>query len=265
MAAVFRKLANNVPGPCDVLITTDTELKRAVIQGAFQGWQKGNVEIRLVANRGRDIAPKLTAFREEYSSYDLILFLHSKKTEMAALGAQWRDEMFMQLCGSPEIVRSIQYLFAADSSLGIVCCRHFPAIRPYLHWRDNEVCGKFIAEKLGLCLDVDGVLDFPSGSFFWARPGALKPLLDLGLEAMDFPPEAGQLRGTIAHAIERLFLLVCEQAGYSWCKVGWREFVIDGEALITVEDRSHLESARRAAHFTVSDTMLQLVDRENRR
>ncbi len=40
---------------------------------------------------------------------------------------------------------------------------------------------------------------------FFARVDALKPLLSLGLTDDDFDIEAGQVDGTIAHAIERCF------------------------------------------------------------
>ena len=48
----------------------------------------------------------------------------------------------------------------------------------------------------------------------WARSAALRPLLDLGLTFDDFPDEKSQTNGTMAHAIERLFLFVCERAGF---------------------------------------------------
>lgn len=256
MAEIFRDLLGNIETPCDVLITTDLASKQTQIERVFADWRLGKVVVRLVPNQGRDIAPKLTAFRDDYASYDIVLFLHSKKTERDDVGTQWRNELFTQLCGSREVVRSILYLFASDPELGLVFCRHFPAIRPYLDWRNNEACGQRIAQKLGLCLDVDGLLDFPSGSVFWARPAALKPLLDLGLDAQDFPAEAGQLRGTIAHAIERLFLVVCEQAGFTWCKIGMRKFVVEGERLMDADSPEALERIRKLVQFQVSPTMI---------
>lgn len=259
MAETFRDLICSIPDPCDVLISTDTEEKKSKIDEVFSYWKKGCVDVRVVPNRGRDIAPKLITFREIYKNYDLILFMHSKKTEQSDLGGKWRDEMIAQLCGSKETVKSIHFMFASDPTLGIICSRHYPPIRPYLHWRGNESCGKAIARKLGYRLNLDGVLDFPSGSFFWARPAALQPLLDLRLQAEDFPPEAGQIRGTIAHAIERLFLLSCEQAGYSWCKVGKRELLVHGERLLAVDGAEQLSAARADAHFAVSPTMITLV------
>jgi lipopolysaccharide biosynthesis protein len=72
-------------------------------------------------------------------------------------------------------------------------------------------------------MDIDvsagGYVDMPSGSMFWARPRALKPLLDLHLSFYDFPAEPLPTDGTIAHCIERLFLFACERAGYTWLKV----------------------------------------------
>jgi hypothetical protein len=51
---------------------------------------------------------------------------------------------------------------------------------------------------------------------FWCRPQALKPLLDLELDLDEFERENGQMDGTLAHAIERLFLFTVEKAGYFW-------------------------------------------------
>lgn len=68
-------------------------------------------------------------------------------------------------------------------------------------------------------LDKQHLLEFPSGSMFWGRSAALRPLLDLQLQFADFPEEAGQIDGTLAHAIERTILYFTELAGFRWAKI----------------------------------------------
>jgi hypothetical protein len=46
--------------------------------------------------------------------------------------------------------------------------------------------------------------------------GSSASLLDLDLKVSDFPDEQGQIDGTLAHAIERLFFNVCEVPGFRW-------------------------------------------------
>ena len=50
---------------------------------------------------------------------------------------------------------------------------------------------------------------------FWLRPAALRLLLDAHLEVAEFEAEAGQLDGTLAHAIERVFSLSASAGGFS--------------------------------------------------
>jgi hypothetical protein len=58
---------------------------------------------------------------------------------------------------------------------------------------------------------------------FWGRSAAIKKLLDLDLQFSDFPGEAGQIDGTLAHAIERSILMIAEASGYEWLKVVRRD------------------------------------------
>ena len=46
---------------------------------------------------------------------------------------------------------------------------------------------------------------FVAGTMFYARVSALQPLLNLSIDEDEFEQEAGQVDGTLAHAIERTF------------------------------------------------------------
>jgi hypothetical protein len=61
-------------------------------------------------------------------------------------------------------------------------------------------------------------LELPSGSMFWFRTKALRGLFDIGLDAYHFDAEAGQVDGTLAHAIERAIFYLVENEGYDWAR-----------------------------------------------
>jgi lipopolysaccharide biosynthesis protein len=101
----------------------------------------------------------------------------------------------------------------------MVMPQHWERVRGHIDWREVFFVARDLAHRMGIRLSPAHVIDFPSGSMFWARPGALKPALNLGLRVDDFPVESGQHEDTLAHTIERLFLFSCEAAGYRWAKV----------------------------------------------
>lgn len=219
LADEFRGKIDNLPLPSDIFISTDDATKLPAIERAFVTWAKGRVDIRVLPNRGRDIGPKLAGFADAYADHDLVLFLHSKKSLTSSLGNTWRTMLLETLCGSPEIVSSILKIFALYPDVGIVLPQHFAPIRGLLHWDGNFPVARSLATRMGIPLRRHAVVDFPSGSMFWARPAALGPLLNLALTFEDFPEERNQVRNTIQHAIERMFLLVAEKAGYRWVKI----------------------------------------------
>lgn len=227
-----------IPTQTDLYISTDTEEKRQEILGYGKEWQ---IEVRVLENRGRDIAPFLVGFRDIFDRYDVVLHVHSKRSPHEPRMAGWRDHLLDTLIGSREIVGSILQLLAKPE-VGMVFAQHYPEVRRVLNWGFDFTLAQELLARLGVTLRQDYVLDFPSSSFFWAKTAALRPLLNVGLNWSDFPPEEGQVDGTIAHAIERSLPIVCEAAGFSWLKVG-RSESINATTLVPVPQSDELAAA----------------------
>ncbi|KQP36904.1 rhamnan synthesis F family protein [Methylobacterium sp. Leaf100] len=208
----------NIPVRADLYVSTDTPEKQAAIEASSAAYANGSVEVRVFPNIGRDIAPTLIGFRDVFTRYDTFLHIHSKKSPHDPRFAEWRDYLLDNLLGSPEVVASVLRLLA-EGDVGVVFSQHFGEVRPLLNWGYDFDLAKDLLARAGVTLRKDYVLDFPSSSFFWGRTAALKPLLDIGLDWSDFPAEAGQIDGTLAHAIERSLLYFAEAAGFRWTKV----------------------------------------------
>jgi|GEM_PF-2331988 len=216
----FKHYLSNIPFAFDLFITTDTEEKKQTLAYSLLQWHKGKVEIRIAPNRGRDIAPKLLACRDIYNRYEFFLHIHSKKSPHAEdITEGWRGYLLETLLGSEQIVRSVFAAFAADSQLGMIAPEHFEPIRSHIGWGWNFSVANAFSKRLGINLSLNSKLDFPSGSMFWGRSAALKPLLSMNLTLDDFPPENNQIDATLAHIIERMYFFVCEAAGYRWIKI----------------------------------------------
>ena len=208
----------HIPVSADLLISTNTEEKRVEIAAAFAEYDAGRVEIQVFPNVGRDLAPVVVGFRDALSSYEYFVHIHSKKSPHEGSLVNWRPFLLGNILGSKQIVRSILHLLVTEN-VGMVFSQHFAAVRHLLNFGYNYDAMKSLLGRCGIELTRSLVLEFPSGSFFWARTAALKPLFDLNLDWSDFPDEQGQVDGTIAHAIERSLLYVVETSGHRWVKV----------------------------------------------
>lgn len=219
IAAEMRAYLENIPGLVDLYISTDSVEKRALIDQAFAGWPNGRVEVRVAPNRGRDVAPKLITFRDVYNRHSLVLHLHTKKSPHDSSLRYWRPFIFETLIGDRAVASSIISIFDRHPEIGMIAPEHYFGVKHFINWAGNLDSAQALAGRMGARIDPDAPLDFPSGSMFWARSAALKPLLDLNLSFEDFDPEEGQINGTLAHAVERLYFHVCEVAGYRWVNV----------------------------------------------
>ena len=95
-----------------------------------------------------------------------------------------------------------------DPDLGLV----FPDDPGCLGWTDNRSQAEALASRLGLP-PLPESINFPVGTMFWARQGALSKLYELGLTWQDYPDEPLGYDGTMLHAIERLLPQICLASG----------------------------------------------------
>ncbi|MEE7546177.1 hypothetical protein HF319_03185 [Xanthomonas sp. Kuri4-1] len=163
-------------------------------------------------NHGRDLLPFLhVADRLLDAGIDSVLKLHTKKSTHRADGAQWRGELVDRLI-EPARAAAIRAAFADRPSLGMVAPEgHLLRVGDYLG--DNAGTLDYLHARLGLDPTRHDEV-FASGSMFWVRLAALRPLLDAHLAPSEFEPEGGQIDGTLAHGLERLLGTVVRQAGF---------------------------------------------------
>lgn len=237
----IRAYLSHIPFPADVFISTDTEVKRGSVSACFADWAGGSVTIEVMPNRGRDVAPKLVGFARVHDQYEYALHIHTKQSFHDDRLVGWRGYLFDTLLGSPDVVRGIFAAFAQAPDLGLLAPQHIDELRPWIRWGVNHAQAEALGMRMGFPLPVNAPMDFPSGSMFWARTAALRPLLDLRLEFGDFPEELGQTDGTLAHTIERLYFLACERAGFGWMKITAKGELHDQSGVVAVTSDEELK------------------------
>ena len=164
-----------------------------------------SARILRVENRGRDILPFLQALAKT-EGFELGLKLHTKKSPQRTDGDQWRGEILNSLIpprGS--ILRTVIRRLQADQRIGFVTPAGFClSVKPWV--LQNAPGMVTVMRTLGVALTESDLTDtyFAAGSMFWFRRPALAALSKPRVTEL-FEPEEGQLDGTIAHAMERVF------------------------------------------------------------
>jgi hypothetical protein len=203
--------------PMRVMVTTDDEEKVQTIRALITGFGLTGDAV-LCPNRGRDVGPFLIEGARIAEGADYVLHLHTKKSLHDQVYAGWGSFLYNNLIGSREIVLSILKMFQ-DTGVGLIYSDHFPAVVGLRNWGYDFDQAHHLLASMNIRIDADTVLEFPTSTMFWARREALEPLFNAGLDYDDFEEEAGQIDGTLAHAIERSFLYVTQSAGFSYAKV----------------------------------------------
>lgn len=216
LAEIFAERLARIEAPLSLYVSTDSDDKAAEIASHLPA-----AEIRILPNRGRDIAPKLYGFADAYPAHDIVLHLHGKRSAHARKLDGWMAHVLDCLLPEPAEINRILSFFKDIDRIGLIAPQGYRPILRASHWSQDVEIAEELRHRLNMAAPLPGneVLDFPAGSMFWARTTALQPLLDLSLTAANFPPEAQQIDGTLAHAIERMFGVCCQQAGFDMIRI----------------------------------------------
>lgn len=209
---------NNFEEHPDLFISTDSEEKSEQIKQFCLQYPSWKFEIRVVENRGRDIAPMIVAFREVFYQYEYCLHLHTKKTLHKSAVAKWREYLYYNLCGTKEIVTSNLALLQNDK-IGFIFPQNINVFRHNLSWGNRFENVKTLLSRSNIIISSDTLLEFPTSSMFIAKTASLKKLLEQDLQLSDFDIENHQITATLAHDIETSLLYFVEASGYRWVKV----------------------------------------------
>lgn len=198
----------------DLFISVTSDEGKGIVKRLLEKYGLECREIAVFPNRGRDLGPFFTGFRDSLLSYEVVGHFHTKQSRHAPSSyvKKWAAFLQKNLIGDRgQMGDIILSRFATDPMIGFV----YPDDPIIVKWLENYPNGKALLERMGLPVpEEQRFFNFPVGSMFWARTAALKPLFELGLGWEDYPEEPIPQDGTILHAMERLLGVIPGLCGY---------------------------------------------------
>jgi len=209
----------NIPVKFHLYVTTDTLEKAKLIEDVFANMENVlGLEVVVSENRGRDILPMLVTLGDKLAQHEIVLHIHTKRSPHNSAFAGWRRYMMESLLGNSQRITAILQQFGQDKYLGILFPDYYHPVKPFVdnisNANDNnmEKLLNLAGKKKEELKNIDRNF-FPAGDMFWFRGKAIKPFVEMKLAAQYFEPEEGQVDGTLAHAIERMFIYFAGEVG----------------------------------------------------
>lgn len=168
--------------------------------------------IYIAPNRGRDVLPFIWIMQFiKNMNYSYVLKLHSKKSKHRHDGNIWFKQIINTLI--PQEKNKLDKIIKrlSDDDTAIIGPKH-----EYVSLEVNYEQNKHYFNKLLSDFEIDDIrkelhnYGFFAGTMFWARVDAFDNLLNKNYGPKDFQLEAGQIDGTFAHGLERIFCVLPE-------------------------------------------------------
>ncbi len=201
----------------DVYVTVPTSLDLDAFRSMLKAFPRSFV--MPVSNCGRDILPFIKILRKASEHpYDWICKVHSKKSLHLGQGNLWRRELYKMLFDGLVTKGSKQShaLLPKSAKVGMVGpAGSLKTLNDAWTIQNNKNDMDQILSKLNLGRFTSDYTkhSFFAGTMFWFRPSALESIAKAKLSDEDFGVELGRVDGTPAHAMERLFGVICASKG----------------------------------------------------
>lgn len=190
-------------------ITTTTQKNYDAITKILDDQGFSSYKILLIDNKGRDIGPFLDYAVDYASDGDVICHVHTKKSPDVggSYGEKWRNQLYGAL-----LTQTAVDAFE-DRQLGLL----FPDTSRSVGWGKNLPLCKQIAEYFGR-QPSSHPGPMPVGNMFLARVEVARAMQD-ATHDFEWPREPVPYDGSILHAIERMWSMACEHAGFQWAAI----------------------------------------------
>ena len=212
---ILMKLSHNKTKP-HIYITCPGNISQEKLVVSVEKSGQTLKDIITVPNLGRDIGPLIIELGKQLdSNYNIYGHLHTKKSVSLdpKSSKRWREYLLRNLLGTEQLSMADLIIddLTRNKNIGLV----FPDDPTCVGWGGNYEYAINISKQL----EIDKLprsFNFPVGTMFWAKSGALTSLYELKIGWKDLPREPLEYDGTILHAIERLITIVAQKNGYKY-------------------------------------------------
>lgn len=232
---ISKKIAK-INVPYDLYVSVQSKDKKITLNKVNEYHRSTNVVS--FPNRGRDVLPFMLIADKvsEFSQYEYILKLHSKKSPHRKDGDEWLNSLLDQLI--PNDISAIIKTLEKPTTGAVGPADHVVSLSRYMGANRERI--KSIIEPVAGIDTTNRILNAPSrypffgGTMFWCRTDFLFPLLKSGIKPADFNTESGQVDATTAHAIERIFGKILHKIGNK------KMYIVDRAIVKELPDKAYI-------------------------
>ena len=170
-------------------------------------------------NRGRDIGPFLSAMKwVNHDRPDYVLKLHTKRSTHLRNGEAWRAHLYESLLGMDGPARAVERFELSPQTGLLGPDGHILSTQDFAG--TNAVMMADLAQRFAIAPSDLTQSGFVAGSMFYVRRELVADVTDETIPLSGFDLEQGQIDGTLAHAMERVFGALVMARGYKVASLG---------------------------------------------